>query len=125
MDFNELTEREQMKAFIERAGKLFYDDKLSELFNKYHDEKSHVKSNHVHNIVTGSAVKLVRDVIANGGTEEEIDQALKYMIMCINSKKYMLNVKKYSKENGIWDLRKKYQPWRIVSSECTTEDKTD
>ena len=108
---------QETKEAIVKANEIALSDRMQEIINKYATDSHYPKSQHVHNIVTGSAVKLLNDIHDGGGTEKEIDLAIEYLAVCIQSHKYHINIKKYGKENGIWDLRKKYQPWRIVKAE--------
>jgi hypothetical protein len=103
---------EQTRATIIKANEIALGDRMKEIIEKYKTDTHYPKTQHVHNIVTGSALKLVNDVRDNGGTEKEMDQVIEYLAVCIQAHKYKINIKKYGKENGIWDLRKKYQPWR-------------
>lgn len=61
-----------------------------------------------HRVIVGQAAKLVRTVVANGGTEEEVKAALKYLIVCIDVNKYLIDYTRYKQENGLVEIGEKY-----------------
>lgn len=105
--------REELRNMLHKISRLYNKEEMGEFLTKYHDEEGYPKTQKAHNIVTGDAVKLARDVMRRGGTKEEVDLALTYLMLCINSHKHKLSVYKFRQENDIQNLRKKYQPNRF------------
>ena len=131
------TAREINREFIRKILGLmkdtFSEDELKEIIEKYCDEGYYPKTAKAHNLVTGHATRLVYNVINRGGTDEEVRLALKYLLVCINSHKHKLSPKKFGYENGVWNLMKKYMPYKFRKKkdektetvESTTEDKKE
>lgn len=57
----------------------------------------------------GMVSNLITDMTLRGATEKEITRAVKHSMVVIDAEKHKLNYKQSEKDNGIAELRKKYQ----------------
>lgn len=68
-----------------------------------------VISNQTKQIEMGKVTNLITDMTLKGATEEELARAVKHSMVVIDSEKHKLNYKLSEQENGIAELKKKYQ----------------
>lgn len=52
---------------------------------------------------------LITDMTLKGASQEELDRAIRYSMVVIDSEKNELNYKQSEKDNNIVELKKKYQ----------------
>ena len=58
----------------------------------------------------GVISNLITDMTLRGATEEELVRAVKHSMVVIDAEKHKLNFKQSEKDNGIAELKQKYQP---------------
>lgn len=61
-----------------------------------------------HNRVTGRAVKILHNVIFCGGTKDEIERAVKFALIALDSMKWHLDVDAAEAKYGVKELYEKY-----------------
>lgn len=76
--------------------------------DNYKEKDGEELSPNRHKILTGEAMNIAKKIIANGGTEEEVNKALTYLVVCMDARKYKLDVTKCFDELGIDQLKTKY-----------------
>ena len=58
----------------------------------------------------GIVSNLITDMTLRGATEDELVRAVKHSMVVIDAAKHRLNFKQSEKDNGIAELKEKYQP---------------
>ena len=66
-------------------------------------------SDHKHKICTGRALTLVKRMLVCGASKEEMYNPMKHLYLCINARKYNLDVDESAKDLVIKDYREKYK----------------
>lgn len=69
---------------------------------------SRAQSTNWHRIMVTDAVNFAIDVIDNGGTAEEIRNAIIYVRICVDAEKYSLGYIQFSKDHHFADVKEKY-----------------
>lgn len=65
----------------------------------------------MHSMLVGRAAILAEEVATKGGTDDELDRALEYLLVCIDSMKFNLDVNQCYRERKIEELFRKYDEW--------------
>lgn len=73
-------------------------------------EGMHVMTDHQKGVEMGRITNLITDMTIQGATDSEICRATKHSMVVIDAKKHKLDFKRSEIENGIAELRQKYQP---------------
>lgn len=83
-------------------------EEYAEIREKYKSEKSINLTPVGHRILVGRAITLAKQVLKNGGSEEEINKVLMYLYITMDALKYNLDWKRYKEKNDIYPLMRKY-----------------
>lgn len=70
----------------------------------------HVMTSHQKGVEMGKITNLITDMTFSGATDEEICRAVKHSMVVIDAEKHKLDFRRSERENGIAELRAKYQP---------------
>ena len=100
--------KSMIKDILLKAKEIWDDGELEEVHQKYRNDELPPMLPHWHKILVGRAHHLIRLMMENGATKEELIRALKYFVVCMDAEKYRLDIPRYKLDNGINGLRKKY-----------------
>ena len=75
-----------------------------------HYDGMHVMTKHEHGIEMGKISNLITDMTFQGASDDEICRALKHSMVVVDAEKHKLDYRRSELENGIAELRAKYQP---------------
>lgn len=67
-----------------------------------------IEDDRAHAMVVGKAHRLCEDMIDRKATKKEIQRAVRYLMVCIDAKKYKLDYRKAHADFGIRELSDKY-----------------
>lgn len=65
-------------------------------------------SDHRHQIVTGRAIKTYRNMKNEGASEEDLFAAWSFFMICMNARKYKLDIDKAAKDFNFEELERRY-----------------
>jgi len=88
------------------------EDERKELYQKYGNYPHSSSMNLTgagHRVITGKAMAIVKRVLDNGGTEDEVHKALVYLFVCMDAMKHKLDYKQCCIDYGIRALDEKYK----------------
>lgn len=93
----------------ELANKLISAEEYNEIKEKYRMRNpKHFVNESTHRSIMMSSIDIVKKVVGNNGTTEEIKRACLYMRICIDARQYRLNYTAAKKELKIDELVQKY-----------------
>ena len=72
------------------------------------DSTTRTLTGHRHALVTGQAANLIENIINRGGSKEDLIDAIKYSLCCLDAKKYGLDLDDAQEKFRYHELREKY-----------------
>lgn len=87
---------EKLKGFDDKAAYPYY-------------EGMHVMTKHEHGLEMGKISNLITDMTIKGAKDDEICRALKHSMVVVDAEKHKLDYRRSEIENGIAELRERYQ----------------
>lgn len=100
----ELTNEEVLKM----VKKNISDFERKDIIDRYRVVSKEPMTDRLHACLVGRAAHLIQEMAAKGATDEELNRAIEYSMVCIDSKKYNLDVEDCYKDLRIEDLLDKY-----------------
>ena len=113
-----VVQRKTMVTILNLMSEHFDDEYRKKIRDEYRiDEGYEEITGNKHNIITGTALNIVKHIIQHSGSENEMHRALKYLMVCMDAKKYHLDYKRCYKELMIPYLLEKYGAKRPKETE--------
>lgn len=103
-----------LEDFAKRHGIAFDDAMKTELANFdprdiYRTNKQPLLSVTRHRIMVGKCFELLVRMQDRGATREEMVRAFKHLLVAVDAQKHLLDYKQSEKDQGIQELREKYE----------------
>lgn len=101
--------KKTLKELLEMAKNYKYEDCYRDILVDYKlDDETEIIGPFFHRYLAGHAARLANAVVENGGTEAEVGDALMYLLVALDVRKYNLDYKRFAKDYNIERLEKKY-----------------
>ena len=85
------------------------EEEMSKLHNEYHwCGRHYTLTPHGHRVITGKAVNLYRRMIKNGAKQNECNEVIRWVFICLDAWRYRLDYHRYKTEHHIAELEAKY-----------------
>lgn len=91
-------------------GLVGFDPKVDYAIPDGNPEKRPIMSKSYTQKQMGMISNLITDMTLKGATDDELERAVRHSMVVIDAAKHKLDYKQSEKDNGIAELRKKYQP---------------
>lgn len=98
----------ELNNFLKKQGLEVLASSVYETRDKYFDPHN-VPDKETRKELTNYCSELIEAMIANGATSEELEKAIIFSMVCIDSLKYQLSITKAYKDLKIAALEKKYK----------------
>lgn len=103
---------EQLKAtgLLDKIQKLYCSEEADKVREKYKlpDSVHSAATERTRQLMLSEAGALLFTIVEKGGPKEDLDKALRYILVCMDLHKCRLFYGKFEKEEKIRELRKKY-----------------
>ena len=115
---NSLVDRKKTAETLNAIAELITDEIKNNYREHYKMPEGTEKINEIkHNMITGQALHLAQYVMEKGGRKSEVFNALMYLSICIDTRKYILDYSKAYRDFGISELLEKYGAKRPKKTE--------
>lgn len=93
---------------VDHVLKQFSESERKDIIDLYREVNIEPMKDALHKMMVGRASHLVKEMVAKGATNEEMDRALEYLLVCMESQKFSLNIEDCYKARKIEELLDKY-----------------